>query len=465
MKKGELFQDIEITDLSAKGKGVARIKKAVAFVENAIPGDLVDLQIIKQRKGYFDAKLVKMHQESDKRQKAVCSHFGICGGCRIQNMKYKNQLKFKEQQVLNNLTRIGGLESPEILPILGSETTEYYRNKLEFSFSTSRWLSQEEIASGKQIENRQAVGFHVAGRYDKLVDIEHCYLQDKPSNDVRNFIRQYARNNKLSFFNPYHMKGMLRALFIRTSTSNEVMINMVFGENINDQAIDLLAALKTEFPEISSIYYLVNTKKNDSIYDLKPVLFSGNAYITEHMEHIQIKLGPKSFYQTNSIQALELYKTVRQFGELNPDEIVYDLYSGVGSIGLYLAKDVKKIIGIETVEEAVHDAEENRRINNINNITFYSGQVEKLLSMDFANENGDPDILIIDPPRPGVHKTVIQSILEIKPKKIIYISCNPATQARDIELLTSSYQFIKSQPVDMFPHTLHIENVSLLELK
>ncbi len=464
MKKNEVFQHIEIVDLSAKGKGITRINNAVVFVDHTLPGDIIDLEILRKRKGFYDAKSVLWHTKSQNRQTAICSHFDICGGCKIQNMAYDSQLEFKFQQVVNSLTRIGGLENPNILPIIGNKTTEYYRNKLEYSFSTSRWLSQAEIESEEAIENRNAVGFHAPGRFDKLVDVTHCYLQESPSNEIRNFIREYAKEKNFSFFNPYKHRGQLRSLFVRTSTTQDLMINLVFGEELTDEMEQLLQTLHTEFPQISSLFYMVNTKQNDSVYDIEAKHYSGNKFITEKINHLKFKLGPKSFYQTNSLQAVRLYEVIKEFGQFKQNEVIYDLYSGVGSIGLFLAKDVHKVIGIETVDEAVLDAEENMKFNKIDNAQYFAGQVEDLLTPEFAEKYGIADTIIIDPPRPGIHKKVIEAILNLLPKKLIYVSCNPATQARDIELLTSAYSFIKAQPVDMFPHTLHVENVSLLQL-
>jgi 23S rRNA (uracil1939-C5)-methyltransferase len=465
VKKKQVFQEIEITDLSSKGKGVTRINDAVVFVDHCLPGDVIDLVITRKRKGYYDAKLLKTHHYSSIRTPAFCSHFGDCGGCKIQNMQYSSQLDYKYKLVQNSLKRIAHIEHADVLPILGSEEIKYYRNKLEYSFSTSRWLTEEEIKSDENFENKSAVGFHVPGRYDKLIDVEHCYLQAEPSNKIRNFIREYAYQHSISFYNPYEHHGELRSLFVRNSNTGEVMINLVFGEDLNEQTQNLLHILKTEFPEIHSFYYLINPKKNDSIYDLTPVLYSGASYIIEQIEHIQIKIGPKSFYQTNSRQSIQLYRIIREFGEFTSSDVLYDLYAGVGSIGLFLAKDVNKVIGIETIEEAVLDATDNMHFNKISNAKYVAGQVEHLLSDEFAKQYGVADSIIIDPPRPGIHKNVIEKLLELEPKKIIYVSCNPATQARDIELLAEKYDLVKAQAVDMFPHTLHVENVALLKRK
>ncbi|MEA3495006.1 MAG: 23S rRNA (uracil(1939)-C(5))-methyltransferase RlmD [Bacteroidota bacterium] len=464
LRKKEIFKNIEIIDLGAKGKGIAKINNKVVFIDKTIPGDIVNIQIFGKKKGYFSANILDFVQLSQKRTKAVCNHFNLCGGCKIQNMKYSEQLLHKQKIVFDSLTRIGKVENPEILEIIGSEKTEFYRNKLDFSFSNKRWLTEKEIKEDKDF-NRNGLGFHIPGRFDKIVDIEKCYLLAEPSNKIRNETRKYAIENNLSFYDTIATSGLLRNLVIRISSIGEIMVNVVFGENNIKEITNLLNHIVKSFPEITSVFYMINLKKNDSLYDIEPKHFSGSTHIKEKIEHIEILLGPKSFSQTNSFQAINLYNVVRDFANIKKTDIVYDLYSGVGSIGLFLAEKAKKIIGIETVDESVIEADINKANNNIKNATFHSGIVENILDDNFISDNGKADIIIVDPPRAGLHKKVIPVIKKSGAKKIIYVSCNPATQARDIELLSSDYTFIKSQPVDMFPHTLHVENVALLILK
>ena len=461
-----VFENIEIIDTAAKGKAVGKSPDGrVIFIDNAVPGDVVDVQTFKKRKSYFEGKAIKFHKFSDKRTEPVCDYFGVCGGCKWQNMKYEEQLFFKQKEVTNNLIRIGHLELPEITPILGCEKTYFYRNKMEFSFSDSRWLTSEEIESQKEIGNRSACGFHIPKMWDKILDIDKCHLQEDPSNTLRNAIRDYAVDNHISFFNPRNQEGMLRTLMIRITSIGEIMVVIQFFADDIEKREALLSFISDKFPEITSLQYIINSKGNDTIYDQDVILFKGRDHIFENMEGLQFKINAKSFYQTNSDQAYELYKIARNFADLSGNELVYDLYTGTGTIAQFIAKKAKKVIGVESVPEAIADAKENAKLNKIDNVEFFVGDLAKVFTEDFILKNGKPDIIITDPPRDGMHKNVVNQILKILPKKIVYVSCNSATQARDIALMDEKYTIIKTQAVDMFPQTHHVENVILLELK
>lgn len=459
-----ILEKVLITDIAAEGKSIGRVDDRVVFVPHTVPGDLVDLQVTKSRKGFYEARAIHFHEYSKDRIEAVCQHFGTCGGCKWQMLPYSYQLAFKQQQVIDNLTRIGKIDLPEISPILGSVKTEFYRNKLEFTFSNSRWLTTEEINSEEEFE-MNAVGFHIPGRFDKVLDIEKCWLQEDVSNQLRNAIRKYAIDNKLTFFDIRKQEGFLRNMIVRTTSTNELMLIMVFYHEDKEAREALLNYIAEKFPEITSLQYIINEKPNDSITDQEVHLFKGNDSIYEEMEGLRFKISPKSFYQTNSEQAYELYKVARKFAQLSGDEIVYDLYTGTGTIANFVAHQAKQVIGIEYVPEAIADAKLNSALNNIENTLFYSGDMKDILNEEFILQHGRPDVIITDPPRAGMHQDVIQTILFAAPKRIVYVSCNPATQARDLSLLDKHYQVAEVQPVDMFPHTHHVENVVLLEAR
>jgi len=461
----EIIENVIIHDLGANGAGVGRIDQMVVFVKNTVPGDIVDISNINKKRKHIEAQAIKYHTYSDKRTVPFCSHSGICGGCSIQHVKYDYQLQLKHKIVSDAFLRIGHFEGLNIPTVLPSPEIKYHKNKLEFSFSNARWLLNSEIDSDKSILNRNALGFHYPGKFDKIVDIDECFLQPSPSNEVRDFVKKYAIDHELSFYDIRNNRGLLRSLMIRTSNLGETMIALVFGTHEKKNIQNLLTAIKTEFPQINSIWYFVNVKQNDSLYDLEPLHFSGNTYIYEQINHIKIQLGPKSFYQTNSLQALNLYQIAADFADIKPNETVYDLYSGVGSIALFLASKAKKVIGIETVSESVEEADSNMKLNNIVNADFFCGLVENVFNNDFVKNQGNADVVILDPPRPGIHPKVVESLLEVAPARLVYVSCNPATQVRDIALLSEKYDIVKIQPVDMFPHTFHVENVVLLKLR
>jgi len=464
--KQVIFENIEVIDAGAKGKSVAKAPDGrVIFLSNAIPGDVVDIQTFKKRKAYYEGKAINFRSLSEKRATPVCAHFEVCGGCKWQHMKYEEQLFFKQKEVVNNLTRIGHLEIPEVTPILGSKKQYFYRNKMEFSFSSSRWLTLEEINSKKEIDNKNALGFHIAGMWDKILDINECHLQEDPSNLIRNSIKAFAIKNKLSFFNPREQNGLLRTMMLRISSTGEIMLVIQFFEDDTTKRELLLNHIVENFPEITSLQYIINQKANDTIYDQDIVLFHGRDHIFEEMEGLRFKINAKSFYQTNSEQAHELYKITRDFAGLTGKEVVFDLYTGTGTIAQFIAKKAKMVIGIESVPEAIADANKNAALNNIDNVKFYVGDMAKIFTENFINDHAHPDVIITDPPRDGMHKKVVEQLLQIEAGKIVYVSCNSATQARDLAILNEKYKIIKTQAVDMFPQTHHVENVVLLELK
>ncbi|MCF8362060.1 MAG: 23S rRNA (uracil(1939)-C(5))-methyltransferase RlmD [Prolixibacteraceae bacterium] len=460
--KKPLYEDVEITDVGAEGKAIGRVDDIVVFVPHAIPGDVVDVQVTKKRKRYREGRVVQYKQYSDDRVEAFCEHFGVCGGCKWQYLPYEKQLFYKQKQVADQLSRIGKVELPGISPILGSEKTTFYRNKLEFTFSNKRWLTQHEIETSGDIEQNDALGFHVPGVFSKVVDIEKCWLQSNPSNSIRNTIKEYAKKHGLEFFDIKEQKGLLRNLIIRTSTTGELMVIVSFFADDKQKREGLMQMLADNFPEITSLMYVINQKGNDTILDQDIIVFRGNDHIFEEMEGLRFKIGPKSFYQTNSGQAYELYKAARDFAQLTGNEVVYDLYTGTGTIANFVAHSAKKVIGIEYVPEAIEDAKLNSNVNNISNTGFYAGDMKKVLDDDFIKEHGSPDVIITDPPRAGMDTGVIETIMNAAPQRIVYVSCNPATQARDLDLLDASYRVEKVQPVDMFPHTHHVENIVLL---
>ncbi|MBR3566389.1 MAG: 23S rRNA (uracil(1939)-C(5))-methyltransferase RlmD [Paludibacteraceae bacterium] len=467
-KKKQLpeFQNITITGIAAEGKAITRIDDYVVFVPWVVPGDVVNLKITKKKHNYMEGTATDIVSPSPMRIEPRCQHFGKCGGCKWQILPYEKQIEYKHQQVVDALTHIGKLNLPRISPIKGSAKIYAYRNKLEFTFSEQRWYSWEEIEAAGGIDkiNKQpGLGFHISNNFDKVLDIETCYLQDDINNRIRNEIRQFALNNNLSFFNLRSQTGFLRNIIIRTSNTQQLMLIVVMTTDDKDKRELLLSHIANEFPEITSLLYVINGKANDTITDLPVYVFKGNDHIIEQMEDLQFKVGPKSFYQTNTDQAYELYKVARQFAELTGDELVFDLYTGTGTIANFVAHQAKKVIGIEYVPEAIEDAKVNSAINNIDNTLFYAGDMKDILNQEFIDRHGRPDVIITDPPRAGMHQDVIDAILYAKPKRIVYVSCNPATQARDLALLEAEYEITAVQPVDMFPHTHHVENVVQLK--
>ena len=462
----QVFENLTITAAAAGGKAIARTSEGrVIFVGLAVPGDLVDIEVYKKKKAYFEGKVIKFHSYSDKRTKPVCGHFGVCGGCKWQHMQYAEQLVFKQKEVTDNLLRIGHLELPESNPIKGCAEIYRYRNKMEYSFSDSRWLSLDEIASGKEIENKYACGFHIPGMWDKILDVKECHLQAAPSDAIRNSIRDFAAENGFSFFNPRKQEGLLRTLLIRMTSLGEIMVVLQFFYDDPEKRNLLLNFVKERFPEITSLQYIVNGKGNDTIYDQEVILFAGRDHIMEQMEGLRFKINAKSFYQTNSVQAYELYKIARDFAGLTGKETVYDLYTGTGTIALFIARLAKKVIGIESVPEAIADAKENAVSNHIDNVSFFVGDMARVFTEDFIAQNGKPDVIITDPPRDGMHKNVVEQLLSVLPERIVYVSCNSATQARDLALMCEQYEIASTQAVDMFPQTHHVENVVLLKRK
>lgn len=467
-KQLPLLENITITAVAAEGKALARVDEKVVFVPFVVPGDVVDLQVKKKKNSYMEAVAVNFHQYSPLREQPFCKHFGICGGCKWQCLKYEEQLKAKQQQITDNLTRIGKIELPEISPILGSKLTRGYRNKLEFGFSNKRWLTEEEVRNDVKYDQMNAVGFHITGAFDKILDIDECHLMDDINNRIRNDIRQYAFEHNLEFYDLRQNRGLLRSLMIRNSNTGELMFLVQFrieDEAAQAQADALMQHLADTFPEITSLLYVDNHKANDTFGDQEIHVVKGNDYIYEVMEDLKFKVGPKSFYQTNTEQAYELYKVARDFAGLTGEELVYDLYTGTGTIANFVSKKAKQVIGIEYVPEAIEDAKVNSQINGITNTLFYAGDMKDILNREFIEQHGRPDVIITDPPRAGMHQDVIDTILFASPKRIVYVSCNPATQARDLQLLDAEYKVLKVQPVDMFPHTQHVENVVLLEKK
>ncbi len=467
-----LIENLEILDAGAEGKAVARTEERVVFVPFGAPGDVVDVQVYKKKRRFYEARITKFRKKSEQRVEPECSHFGLCGGCKWQHLDYKNQLTFKEKQVKDSLDRIAKVSYDEFLPIIGAEKPYFYRNKLEFTFSDRRWLTDFDPSKEEGgPEDMNGLGFHLPGMFDKILDIEKCYLQKEPSNAIRLAVKEYALKQGLTFYNVRRWEGFLRNLIIRTTSTGDLMVIVVFRNDDMDVA-DLMQFLADRFPEITSLMYVINEKQNDSITDREVHLFKGNPYIMEEMpspladrKTLKFKVGPLSFFQTNPEQAFELYKTAYEFADFKGDELVYDLYTGTGTIAAFIAQSVKKVVGIEYVEDAVQDARENMKLNGIENAEFYSGDMARLLNEEFIAEHGKPDVVLVDPPRAGMHDKVVKQIMNAEPEKIVYVSCNPATQARDIALFDEKYKVTKVQPVDMFPQTHHVENVVLLELK
>ncbi|MGJ1418321.1 23S rRNA (uracil(1939)-C(5))-methyltransferase RlmD [Sphingobacterium spiritivorum] len=459
----KFISDIAVIDIAEEGKGVGKTDELVLFIDKAIPGDVVDVELIKKKKNFAEAKVAALKKASEYRIDPFCEHFGVCGGCKWQHMDYNGQLKFKQQTVDNVLARIGKVDTSIMEPILGSGETEYYRNKLEYTFSNKRWLTSVDDANEGLEMN--ALGFHVPGRFDKILDIDHCYLQQDPSNAIRNHIRAFAIEHQISFYDLREHAGALRNLIIRTASTGELMVIVVFAYPEEGQVELLMNDINSSFPDIDSLLYIINQKKNDTIFDQDIHIFKGRDFIYEEMEGLKYKIGPKSFYQTNSLQAYELYKITREFAGLTGDELVYDLYTGAGTIANFVAKTAREVIGVEYVPTAIEDAKINSAINQIGNTKFYAGDMKDVLTADFIAEHGKPDVVITDPPRAGMHGDVVQRLLEMEADKIVYVSCNAATQARDLALLNEKYTVDRIKPVDMFPHTQHVENVVLLKLK
>lgn len=466
-KRKELpyLEKVIITDIGSEGNAIARVDNMVIFVPMLIPGDIVDIRVTRKRRKYMEGKVVKFHEYSADRIKPVCRHFGVCGGCKWQHLPYPLQLKFKQKQVNDNLSRIGKVDLPENDGIIGSDNIYRYRNKLEYTFSRKKWLTDEEFRSGDSIPKENALGFHMPGLFDRVLDITECHLQPEPTNIIRNEIRDFAIRNDLSFFDIREQEGFLRNLIIRNNLAGDVMVIVVFFHEDEAKRKLLMDFISGRFPEIASLMYIINEKKNDSLNDQVPLLYKGIDHLTETMGGLKFRIGPKSFYQTNTKQAIILYETALCFAGLTGNEIVYDLYTGTGTIANFVAPHALKVIGIEYVEEAVNDARTNSVINSIDNTAFFAGDMKDVLSAEFCKQNGNPEVIITDPPRAGMHEDVIKAIIQAAPGRIVYVSCNPATQARDISLLSDLYKVAAVQPVDMFPQTHHVENVTLLEKK
>lgn len=465
-KKADLIlEDILIENVAAEGKAIAHVDGAVLFVEQAVPGDVVDVRVTKNKKNYMEGYTVKIKKPSEHRLEPFCSHFGTCGGCKWQALPYEMQLQSKQQQVWDQLVRIGHLDIPEISPIIGSDKTTYYRNKLEFTFSSKRWLLTGEDPEQVPEWERVGLGFHVGKFFDKVLDIKHCYLQREPSNEIRNFVREFAIANRMEFYNIRENRGFLRNMFIRTTEEGNVMLIMCFFHEDVQKREMMLDAVADKFPQITSLYYVISPKLNDSIGDQECILYKGEDAIYETMENLRFKIGPKSFYQTNSPQAYKLYSVAREFAALSGNEVVYDLYTGTGTIAQFVSGKASKVIGIEYVPEAIEDAVLNARNNGITNCEFFAGDMKDILTDGFIEEHGRPDVIILDPPRAGIHPDVAKVILNAEPERIVYVSCNPASQARDLETLCQKYTITAVQPVDMFPHTHHVENVCALVRK
>ena len=464
-KELPLYEGIEITGVAAEGNAIARVDDFVVFVPYGAPGDVADVKIDRKKRSYAEGHIERMIRPSDLRCEPRCTHFGTCGGCRWQHLPYEFQLESNQRQVTDALERIAKVDLPPISPILGSKNIWEYRNKMEYTFSNKRWLSWEQMRSGEIVSDRCGAGFHIPGAFDKVLDIEQCHLQDNIGDRIRIFIKKYGIENELPFYDLRNQQGFLRTLMIRTLHTGEIMVVLSVGEDNPEAIKNLLDAVRKEFPQITSLMYVVNTKANDTIGDLEIKLHSGREYVEEDMEGLRFRIGPKSFYQTNSVQAYELYKTVREFAALTGDELVYDLYTGTGTIANFVARGARRVIGIEYVADAIEDAKINSAVNGINNTLFFAGDMKDVLTDAFIEEHGRPEVMIVDPPRAGMHQDVVDVILNAAPQRIVYVSCNPATQARDIALLDAKYAVIAVQPVDMFPHTHHVENVTLLELR
>ncbi|WDZ99990.1 23S rRNA (uracil(1939)-C(5))-methyltransferase RlmD [Mucilaginibacter sp. SJ] len=462
--KPKFFENVQIIDIAEEGKGVGKADDFVLFVDKAVPGDVADVQVYRSKKNFGEGKITELKQASEYRTQAFCEHFGTCGGCKWQHMTYEAQLKFKQKSVVDALSRLAKINVEGIMPIVPSPADRYYRNKLEFTFSNKRWLYDGENKEDGAL-NMNALGFHIPGRFDKILDVNHCYLQAEPSNSLRNEIRDFTIQQGYTYYDLRNHSGMLRNLVVRTSSTGEIMVIVVFAYAEQSEIDNLMSHIDARFPEITSLLYIVNQKKNDTIFDQDVVAFKGPEYIHEEMNGIKFRIGPKSFYQTNSVQALRLYEITRDFAGFKGDELVYDLYTGAGTIANFVAGHVREVVGVEYVPAAIEDAKVNSAINNITNTKFYAGDMKDVLVADFVAEHGKPDVIITDPPRAGMHPDVVARLMEIEAPKIVYVSCNAATQARDLLVLKEKYDTVKIQPVDMFPHTQHVENVVLLTLR
>lgn len=460
-----ILENVKIEAVAAEGKSLAHVDGTVVFVEFAVPGDIVNVKVTKKKKNYMEGFILEIVKPSEDRLQPFCEHFGICGGCRWQPLPYDMQLKAKQQQVWDQLVRIGHLEIPAISPILPSDKTKYYRNKLEFTFSNKRWIYNNEDPDSLTDEERLGLGFHVGKFFDKVLDIKHCSLQPEPSNEIRLFIREYAVTHNLEFYNIRENTGFLRNIIVRNNQVGDVMLTVCFAYDDQDKIVPMLDAIAVEFPQIKSLHYVINEKLNDSISDLDCILYKGEDAIWETMGELKFKIGPKSFYQTNSEQAYKLYSVAKEFAALTGNEVVYDLYTGTGTIAQFISDKASKVIGIEYVKEAIEDARINAEANGITNCTFFDGDMKDILTADFIKEHGKPEVMIIDPPRAGMHPDVVKVIMEAAPERIVYVSCNPASQARDLAMMSPMYEITAVQPVDMFPHTMHVENVCALKLK
>ncbi|WP_276503907.1 23S rRNA (uracil(1939)-C(5))-methyltransferase RlmD [Terrimonas pollutisoli] len=464
-KKNIVLEKIRVEDYAAEGKSLAKVDGKVIFIEGVVPGDVVDVQLGRNKKDWAEGRPLRFHSLSPDRVEPFCSHFGVCGGCQWQMLPYEKQLQYKQRQVKDNLQRIGKVQLPEMMPILGAKETRYYRNKIEYTFGNKRFLLKEELNDPLISSQQNVAGFHAKGMFDKLVDIQTCYLQEEPTNALRLAIKKFALNHNYSFYDIRNHTGFLRTMQVRLCTTGELMVNIVFGEKQDRKIKVLLDHILDLFPGITTLLYTINMKKNDSLHDLEPVIYSGKGYVIEKLEDFSFKIGPKSFFQTNSRQGEALYKVTRDFAELTGNETVYDLYCGTGSIGIFVSRSAKKIIGVEMIAAAIEDAKENAALNNLNDTAFFAGDVIDVCNDEFFADHGRPDVIITDPPRAGMHEKLVRKILDMAAPTVVYVSCNPATQARDLNLLNEKYEVKKIQPVDMFPHTLHIENVVQLKLR
>lgn len=463
MKHGTIIENLPVSDFANEGKSLARLNGKVIFIEGAVPGDTVDVKVLKSKKDWVETKLVRLIKPSELRRQPFCKHFGVCGGCQWQHLDYAAQLKFKQQSVVDSLERIGHVQIGEVLEIIGDENQTHYRNKLDYSASDRAWLTLEEL-NAEEVKYRPALGFHVPRSFTTVLDIEHCHLQPEPTNEIRLTVKKFMLDNNLSFYNNYNKHGFLRTLIVRNTQAGEVMVIVVVGENDKSGIEKLMELLKGKFPQITSLNYVVSMKVNDTIFDQQVITYYGTPYITEWLEDLQFRISPKSFFQTNTKQALHLYRVTKDFSQLTGEERVYDLYTGTGSIALFIARYCKKVVGIEQVSDAIEDAKLNAELNNISNANFYTADIRHSLSEKFIEQNGKPDVVITDPPRAGMHPDVVKNLLSLEPQRMVYVSCNPASQARDLQMLSAKYSVTKIQPVDMFPHTAHIENVALLAL-
>lgn len=460
-----IIENVDIVDVAAEGKSIAKIDDMVVFIPYGAPGDIVDIKLDKKKKSFAEAHIERMVRSSEIRIEPFCEHFGVCGGCKWQHLPYDFQLKFKRQQVVDALQRIAKVEIPEIPATIGSDNTTCYRNKLEYTFSNKSWLTFEQMKSGEEFPDRNAVGFHIPGAFDKVLNINKCWLQDDISNEIRLFIRDYALSKGYTFYDLKNQQGLMRTIMVRITSTCEIMLIVAFGEDNPEAVADVMGAIKEKFPQITSLLYVINLKVNDTIGDQEVITYAGKPYIEEEMEGLKFRIGPKSFYQTNSHQAYKLYSKTREFAHLTGNELVYDLYTGTGTIANFVARQCRKVVGVEYVPEAIDDARLNSQVNGIDNTLFYAGDMKDILTDSFVAEHGVPDVMIIDPPRAGMHEDVVKVILNAAPKRIVYVSCNPATQARDVALLDCKYKITDIQPVDMFPHTHHVENIIAMDLR